>query len=168
MTDNYTPGDTSDDRLATFSAAGPTFEGFVKPDVVAPGGHMLGWMPPHAWLAQEYPEFTHADDEYFTMSGTSQAAAVVSGVMALMLQIDPALSPDEAKCRLLASARPAVLEDGSAAYSVFQQGSGLVDARAAVYESANACANRGVDVSLDLSGQEHYQAGSLLLRNRCE
>ena len=37
MTDSYTPYDTSDDRLTSFSAAGPTFEGFVKPDLVAPG-----------------------------------------------------------------------------------------------------------------------------------
>ena len=157
MTDSFTPSDTSDDRLATFSAAGPTFEGFVKPDIVAPGGHMLGWMPPHAWLAQEHPEFADDSKQYFTMSGTSQAAAVVSGVVALMLQIDPALTPDEAKCRLMASSRPAVLGDGAHAYSVFQQGFGLVDARATVYESASACANRGIDVALDLSGQEHYQ-----------
>ena len=38
MTDNYTPTDPSDDYLASFSAAGPTVEGFVKPDIVAPGG----------------------------------------------------------------------------------------------------------------------------------
>ena len=37
MTDNYTPEDLSDDRLASFSSAGPTKEAFVKPDIVAPG-----------------------------------------------------------------------------------------------------------------------------------
>ena len=42
MTDNHTPSDVSDDRLASFSAAGPTYEGFVKPEVLAPGGHVLG------------------------------------------------------------------------------------------------------------------------------
>ena len=41
MTDSFTPQDITDDRLASFSAAGPTIEGFVKPDLVAPGGHML-------------------------------------------------------------------------------------------------------------------------------
>ena len=40
MTDEYTPNDPSDDRLTSFSAAGPTYEGFVKPEIVAPGGHM--------------------------------------------------------------------------------------------------------------------------------
>ena len=33
MTDNYTPNDPTDDGVASFSSAGPTYEGFVKPDV---------------------------------------------------------------------------------------------------------------------------------------
>ncbi len=39
MTDNYTPEDGSDNVLASFSTAGSTHSGFVKPEVVAPGGH---------------------------------------------------------------------------------------------------------------------------------
>jgi len=81
MTDNFTPDDRTDDKLATFSAAGPTFEGFVKPDLLAPGGHMLGQMPPYAWLPLEHPKYVHHVNDYFTMSGTSQATAVVSGVL---------------------------------------------------------------------------------------
>src|SRR5882724_1762472 len=41
LTDNYTPYNGTDDRLASFSSTGPTFEGFVKPELVAPGGHMV-------------------------------------------------------------------------------------------------------------------------------
>src|SRR6202166_4360616 len=37
MTDNNTPYNLSDDRLASFSSTGPTYEGFVKPELVAPG-----------------------------------------------------------------------------------------------------------------------------------
>jgi serine protease AprX len=44
MTDNYTPDDPTDDYLASFSSAGPTVEGFVKPDMLAPGGHVRGLM----------------------------------------------------------------------------------------------------------------------------
>ena len=44
MTDNYTPDDPSDDHLANFSSTGPTVEGFVKPELVAPGGHVYGMM----------------------------------------------------------------------------------------------------------------------------
>ena len=111
-TDNYTPDDDTDDRLASFSASGPTFEGFVKPDLVAPGGHLMGLMESKMRLASLYPEF-HDGGKYFTMSGTSQSSAVVSGVVALMLSADPSLTPDEVKCRLLDSARPARNNDGS-------------------------------------------------------
>jgi len=156
MTDNFTPEDRTDDKLATFSAAGPTFEGFVKPDLVAPGGHMLGQMPPYAWLPLEHPEFVQQINDYFTMSGTSQSTAVVSGVLALMLQAEPRLNPDDAKCRLIASARAAVREDGTHTYSIFQQGAGMVDAVAAVNESVDGCANRDLDIKKDLAGLHHY------------
>lgn len=156
MTDNHTPHDTSDDRLAAFSAAGPTVEGFVKPELVAPGGHMLGQMPPYAWLPLEHPEFVQPFGDYFRMSGTSQSAAVVSGVLALMLEIDPQLSPNDAKCRLMKAAKAAIRGDGTHAYSVFQQGAGLVDAIAATNHSAKGCANRGMSVYLDLWRIRHY------------
>jgi len=156
MTDSYTPYDAGDDRLASFSSAGPTFDGFAKPDLVAPGGHMLGTMPEYAWLPLEHPEYVVPVDHYFTMSGTSQATAVVSGVLALMLEADSRLKADDAKCRLMASARAAVLDDGTHAYTVFQQGAGLVDAVAAVYESAKRCANRGLKIKEDLDGKRHF------------
>ena len=57
MTDNYTPNDTTDDYLATFSSAGPTLEGFVKPEIIAPGGHMVGVMQKTSTIAQTHPEF---------------------------------------------------------------------------------------------------------------
>ncbi len=79
MTDGYTPADPTDDRLTSFSAAGPTYEGFVKPEVVAPGGHIWSLMPTYASIAQAHPTYQNSGD-YFTMSGTSQAAAVTSGV----------------------------------------------------------------------------------------
>jgi len=58
---------------------------------------------------------------YFEMSGTSQAAAVITGAVALMLQAEPSLTPDQVKCKLMSTARPAVETDGSLAYSVFQR-----------------------------------------------
>jgi serine protease AprX len=110
MTDSFTPVDGSDDKLASFSATGPTYEGFVKPDVVAPGGHMTAWMPFDGYLPRTHPEGMEANEKHFTMSGTSQAAAVVSGVVALMLHEDPTLTPDDVKCRLMSTARPALYD----------------------------------------------------------
>ncbi len=104
MTNNHTPADPSDDRLTSFSAAGPTAEGMVKPEVVAPGGFVRVLMDDAARIARDHPEF-HDGGLYFTVSGTSQAAAVVSGVAALLLQADPSLTPNDVKCRLMATAR---------------------------------------------------------------
>ena len=155
MSDNYTPKDGTDDILASFSAAGPTVEGFVKPEIVAPGGHMLSLMRPKARIAQDHPEF-HDSKAYFMMSGTSQATAVTSGIAALMLQHDPTLTPDDVKCRLMSAANPAVNDNGNLAYSIFQQGAGLVNAYDAVYSTISGCANNGLDVDADLAGTAHF------------
>jgi hypothetical protein len=56
----------------------------------------------------------------------------------------------------MATARAAQAPDGSAPYSVFQQGAGMVNAWDAVFEGHTGCANGGLDVSKDLAGAEHY------------
>jgi serine protease AprX len=155
LTDNYTPYNPSDDRLATFSSAGPTYEGFVKPEVIAPGGHMVGSMQPSAYLANIDSGSMSSTESLFVMSGTSQAAAVTSGMVALMLQANPTLTPDAVKCKLMASAKPAVTSAGKLAYSVFQQGAGLVNA-GAISSNATGCANVGLNVTKDLQGTAHY------------
>ena len=71
MTDNYTPDDPSDDAIANFSSSGPSVEGFVKPEMVAPGGHILGSMSWSERLAQAHEAFFDSGLSYFTMSGTS-------------------------------------------------------------------------------------------------
>lgn len=155
MTDNYTESDPSDDKIATFSAAGPTFEGFVKPELVAPGGHLSGLMAFDTQIAQEHPDF-HDGGKYFEMSGTSQSAAVVSGVVALMLTQEPTLTPDEVKCRLMDGAHAALTSDGKLAYSVFQQGAGMVNAEGALSSTATGCANHALNIEQDLNGSEHF------------
>jgi serine protease AprX len=155
MTDNYTDSDSSDDKLATFSAAGPTFEGFVKPEIVAPGGHLSGLMAFDTQIVQEHPEF-HDGGRYFEMSGTSQAAGVVSGAIALLLNQEPTLTPDEVKCRLMDSAHTALNDNGELAYSVFQQGAGLVNVAGALESTATACANQALDIAQDIAGNDHF------------
>ncbi|PKI13957.1 S8 family peptidase [Colwellia sp. 12G3] len=155
MTDNYTESDATDNKLASFSAAGPTVEGFVKPEIVAPGGHLSGLMAFDTQIVQEHPEF-HDGGRYFEMSGTSQAAGVVSGVVALMLSQEPTLTPDEVKCRLMDSAHAAFDNNSELAYSVFQQGSGMVNAADALTSTASACANQALDIAQDLEGNEHF------------
>ena len=163
--DNYTPDDHSDDFLSSFSSTGPTYEGFVKPEVTAPGGHMLAHMNPNGTIARSYSEYQHESGHYFTMSGTSQSSAVISGVAALVLQADPTLTPDDVKCRLLSSARPVVDSSGVSLYSLFQQGAGLVFAPDAVFSQATACANIGLDVVADLAGEAHYVGAATQLED---
>jgi len=71
MTDSYTPDDRSDDRLTWFTAAGPTHEGFVKPDLVAPGGHIRGVMPRCALASSSWcPRATTASTVKRARKGT--------------------------------------------------------------------------------------------------
>jgi hypothetical protein len=106
-------------------------------------------------IAVDRPTYMNSGD-FFTMSGTSQAAAVVSGVAALVIAKNPGLTPDQVKCRILASGKPAVDSRGKLAYSVLQQGTGLVDADAAVNGTASNCANQGLDINADLAGSKHF------------
>src|SRR5581483_7800408 len=160
MTDNYTPTNAADDRLASFSSTGPTYEGFVKPELVAPGGHVIAVMQSSSSIARAHPSFLgtngYLGSSYFYMSGTSMSAAVVSGAVALMLQADPTLTPDEVKCRLMSSAHPALTSAGTLAYTIFQQGSGELNVYDAVYSQASGCANAGLSIAADLAGTEHF------------
>lgn len=68
FTDNFTPDDPSDDYVTPFSGAGPTEVGFVKPDVVAPGAHMLTTAPAGStWVRQNRD--ARVTGNYFEIAG---------------------------------------------------------------------------------------------------
>ena len=159
ISDNYTQDNPNDDTLLSFSSQGPTHEAFIKPDMVAPGGHMFSLANEDMYVPSKFPQYMVGKDR-FIMSGTSQASGVVSGVVALMLQNDPSLSANDVKCRLMSSTTMAQV-NGKLAYSPFQQGSGSVNAVKAVESSESGCANNGMDIAADLSGEQHYM-GCLL------
>ncbi len=83
FTDHRTPSDFSDDYIPEFSAAGPTLDAFVKPDVVAPGAHIVSLMRPNTTL-REAQSGNSVNGQYFEMSGSSMSTAVVSGIAALV------------------------------------------------------------------------------------
>jgi serine protease AprX len=157
FTDNYTPLDWSDDYIAPFSSAGPTLDGFSKPDVVAPGAHMISITPPNSYLSQQYPD-NQLKSNYFNLAGTSQATAVVSGIAALVLSDNPRLSPDQVKMRLTSNAYPWVDNSGdNALYSMWQQGAGRVNAPDAVFSDSLDAANQEMNIQNDLAGRIHYE-----------
>ncbi|GAB5413118.1 MAG: hypothetical protein Cons2KO_07210 [Congregibacter sp.] len=164
ITDSWTPDDRNDDYIPDFSSRGPTPMGHIKPDVVAPGGHMAGIARPGSTLMRELPEYLHSSGD-FVMTGSSQATAAVSGLAALMQQLIPSLSNDELKCMLMSSAMPAIELSGKLAYSPFAQGSGLVDVGRAILFGEKSCEQDEFDLSKDLAGPDHYQGPAVFDAN---
>ncbi len=157
FTDAYTPDEWSDDYIAPFSSTGPTLDGFVKPDVVAPGGHIVSLVPDESFLANEYPDNT-LKGNYFKLAGTSMSTAVVSGIAALVIAENEDLTPDQVKYRLTISANPWVSDSfENTTYSMFQQGSGRVNAPEAVFAKTHDSANEGMDIYADIAGSMHYE-----------
>jgi serine protease AprX len=113
----------ADDTVAPFSAQGPTQDGFKKPDIVAPGISIVSTRDPNSTVDQLHPA-ARVGDYYFKGSGTSQAAAMVSGIVALMTQVNPLLTPNQVKGILMRTATKLPKQAGS--------GAGEVNAGAAV------------------------------------
>jgi serine protease AprX len=87
---------TNDDRVAAFSASSAGCGGCKNPDLLAPGAHLQGVRVGNSWIDAQHPEGV-IDDDYFRGSGSSQAAAIMSGAVALVLQKYPTMSPDLVK-----------------------------------------------------------------------
>jgi serine protease AprX len=95
-----------DDFEAPWSAYGYTLDGFAKPDLGAPGRHMIGAVPATATLALERPDRV-VSPGYMQLSGTSFAAPIVSGAAAVLLAKRPDLTPDQVKGALMLTAKHA-------------------------------------------------------------
>jgi serine protease AprX len=89
-------------------------------DVVAPGVSIESLRDPGSVVDQAHPGAV-VDTRFFRGSGTSQAAAVVSGAAALVLQARPALTPDQVKALLRSTASPLGLFDQNT------EGAGLIN-----------------------------------------
>ena len=89
-----------DDQVPAFSQRG-TGQRIV--DVIAPGVHVIGLRDPGSSIDQANPQAV-LNSRFFRGSGTSQAAAVVSGLSALYLSRYPNATPDQVKYALMHSA----------------------------------------------------------------
>ena len=98
-TDTASTPDPADDRVADFSSRGA----LRGPDVVAPGTGVVSVRVPGSTLDEEFPG-ARVGDGFFRGSGTSQAAAVVSGLAARLLAQRPELTNDQLKALLKAGA----------------------------------------------------------------
>src|SRR5437867_4034391 len=142
----------SDDTVAGFSSRGPTrgrttlagqpwIDNLLKPDIVAPGNRIVGALSADvlgtraSWnaLVTSYPQLAQVpgaaqapNQTLMELSGTSVAAPVVSGAVALMLQVNPGLTPPLVKAILQYSAQPLPTAN------LLQQGTGLLNIDGAV------------------------------------
>jgi len=160
-TDSWTVEDRDDDYIPDFSSRGPTPSGHIKPDIVAPGGHIAGLVPPGSTLTRKHPNYMISTGE-LVMTGTSQASALVAGIAALLLQLEPDLTPDDIKCKLMSSAEPAINRDGRLAYSPFQQGSGAVNAVRAVTLGQRGCGNKDLNLTRDIAGEQYFEGPAII------
>ncbi|HEY3175790.1 MAG TPA: S8 family peptidase [Candidatus Polarisedimenticolia bacterium] len=141
LDDRNTAG-RGDDEVAPFSSRGPArLDMTVKPDIVAPGVRIVSLRVPHSTLDRTLPEARISanrlgsspalEARYFQLSGSSMAAALVSGAVALMLQADPTLSPDDVKARLMRHA------DHGGGADIFTRGAGMIDVASAIAEASS-------------------------------
>ncbi|HZE29150.1 MAG TPA: S8 family serine peptidase [Gaiellaceae bacterium] len=103
-----------DDVNAPWSAYGRTPDGFMKPELAAPGRYMVGPVPEGSTLAIQRADKV-VDKNYIQLSGTSFAAPVIAGAAAQILAKHPEFTPDQVKGALMASTKDV---DGAALGSV--------------------------------------------------
>ena len=140
----------TDDLIASYSSKGPSAIDFVvKPDVVAPGNHVVSLESPNSTLAADplttvpysyYQATMNGNDSpaYMVLNGTSMATPVVSGAVADLLEGQPSLTPDSVKARLMKTAYktfptsstavdPVSGESFTSYYDIFTIGAGYLD-----------------------------------------
>jgi len=180
----------ADDLIASYSSKGPTlFDHVVKPDVVAPGNLVISVLasstatlvkaaPENIVALNSYSTTAKGASSYFTLSGTSMATPVVSGAVALLLQKNGSLTPDQVKARLMKSAYktfprystakdPTTGKTYTSQYDIFTVGAGYLDIQAALSSTDLAPAAFGSakspSVARDKSKNVYLVTGSSIL-----
>jgi subtilisin family serine protease len=113
--------DAPPDTTAFFSSAGPNAQGIMKPDLLAPGANVIGAMSRFAdprsaegglfsalgrCPADTALECFVTDEGHGVSGGTSMAAPIVAGAIALLFERDPTLDQHQVRALLQAGARP--------------------------------------------------------------
>lgn len=122
--------------IASFSSIGPTKDGRVKPDVVAPGVCVLS--AGNSYYSSDYGKtlvketmFEDRTYPWVAMSGTSMATPCTAGIIALWLQADPTLTPEKVK-EVLKNTCKHVVDGIDYPNNVY--GNGLIDAYAGILD----------------------------------
>ena len=110
-----------DDAYTEWSSFGLTQDGYSKPDIAAPGAHIVSTLAEDSEFASLCPTCI-IDGDYIRAGGTSMAAPVVAGVAALMFERHPSWTPDDVKRTLIQTARDVdgVIDEVNAARALEQ------------------------------------------------
>src|ERR1700732_3165291 len=129
---------------------------------MADGNQIVSLAAPGATLETTYPNLvmtgSDGNGDYVSLSGTSMATPAVSGAVALLLQQNSALTPDQLKARLMKTAHkafptssvsyvPHLWANFTEFYDLFSVGSGYLDVQAALADSNLAPASVGSALS---------------------
>jgi serine protease AprX len=156
--------DRSDDSVTDYSSRGPTrFDLAVKPDLAAPGNRIISLEANHGYLADHYPVLHRAGsgtNAYMQLSGTSMAAPIVTGAVALLLQGNPNLSTSQVKIALQSGA--SFVRDGG----LMGAGAGSLNIWASRKIAANGLTSLTTSLlgALGASGASYWDAGSMSAR----
>jgi serine protease AprX len=166
--DSMGTASTKDDRVGEYSASSAGCGSCKKPDVVVPGSHLQGLRVPNAWLDAAHPE-GRVGDRYFRGTGTSQAAAVMAGAVALVLQRYPTMSPDLVKRYFASNAGKLSSFDSEA------QGAGQIRLGAMLtkspqwsYTGQKFAAATGTGSLETARGQDHLTRDGVVLRGELD
>ena len=110
--------DPKDDVIPAWQTRGNATR---HPDLVAPGKSLISLRDPGSFVDEANPGARVGSTRFFRGSGSSQAAAIVSGAVATVLEQHPELTPDQVKALLMTTSVPLPNADPVA------QGAGLIN-----------------------------------------
>lgn len=149
---------TVDDTVPEFSSRGDASR---RVDLVAPGRSIVSLRDPGSFIDTLYPG-ARVGDRFFKGSGSSQAAAVVSGAVALLLEQRPALTPNQVKSLLVATAAPMPLADAAG------RGAGEIDLAAARVSATPRVADQPWPESTGTGSLEQARGGTYVFDGESE
>jgi hypothetical protein len=117
--------------IAYFSSPGPRRDRVQKPDLTAPGKVVMSSLSRDATLWDPFPWLIEADSAHVGLLGTSVSGPQAAAAVAILLQIDPGLTPEEARTLLRNGASADPFVPGSLPDPVW--GAGKLDAAESVH-----------------------------------